>query len=255
MPGQNFRSFTERVALVTGGAHGIGRAVALQLALEGAYVIANYAPGDREGESVANELRGIGTLAHTVEADVSRAAEVGRMFRVVEETFGRLDLLINSASITRDAPLAELTEEAWDEVVNVSLKGAFLCSQAAVRLMHRRPAPAMVNITSEVAFTGRTGAANYVAAQAGVIGLTKALARELAPRIRVNCVAVGETKTDKVMARDKAFSVEDNTVEERGISLRHVPAPNEVARACVFLLSSDANSITGQTLVVGGSWL
>lgn len=255
MAGQNHRSFTERVALVTNGSSGIGRAVALQLALQGAFVIVNYA--DAEGESVVNELRELGTLAHAVRGDVSRAADVRLMFLALEETFGRLDLLVNNAYQSRQAELDALTEEAWDEVLNSTLKGAFLCSQAAARLMKKRPAPAIVNIVSETGLTGQAGGANFVAAQAGLVGLTKALARELAPRIRVNCVAVGGAENDLSMkyydwshaVKRPAVETESKTESATG----RATAPDDVARACLYLLSSDAASVTGQTLVVGGS--
>ena len=255
MPGQNTRSFTERVALVTGGARGIGRAVALQLALEGAYVIVGYAPADTEGERVTRELRELGTLAHAFEADVSQAGDIRHLFRMVEETYGRLDLLVNTAHIMRaDTPFDEVTEDAWNEVVNLTLKGTFLCAQQAARLMRRRPSPAIVNIVSEAGLTGCRGGVPSVAAHAGVIGLTKALARELAPRVRVNCVAVGgraeAEESEGQGAREEAenrFGAE----AARSSGTPSAPAPDEVARACVYLLSADAGSITGQTLVVG----
>ena len=226
MPGQSFGGFAERVALVTHGGRGMGRAVALQLALEGAYVIVNPAPGDAESASVAAELRELGTLALTVEGDVSRAGDVRHVFAEIESAFGRLDLLVNAASFRGDEGLDELTEEAWDVALSVNLKSAFLCAQAGARLMRARPKPAIVNVASAYAMTGRAGNAAFVAAQAGLVGLTKTLARELSPRIRVNCVAVSGAETEPA------------------------PAPDEVARACVYLLSAAAGAITGQTLVV-----
>ncbi|HEX8493706.1 MAG TPA: SDR family oxidoreductase [Pyrinomonadaceae bacterium] len=234
MPGQSFRGFAERVALVTGGAFGISRAIALQLAYEGAYVIVSHPHEEAESASVAGELREIGTLAHSFAADVSRASDVLRLFAGIEELYGRLDFLVNSASFEHAAAFEELTEEAWDASINVNLKSVFLCTQAAARLMRQRPKAAIVNLAADTSL-GNTGrSAVYAAAQAGIIGLTKALAQELAPRIRVNCVAVrGSHQNQSPPANENA------------------PAPDEVARACVYLLSSDAASITGQTLVVG----
>ena len=252
MPGQNFRGFAERVALVTGGAGGVGRAVALQLALQGAYVIVTFAPGDEAGARVANELREIGTLAHAIGADVARSEDVRRTFSIVEDTYGRLDLLVNAADVRRDAALEDLTEDDWDTVLNVSLKGAFLCAQAAARLMRKRPSPAIVNLASEAGLTGRGAGASYVAAHAGLIGLTKILARELAPGIRVNCVAAANVEISDVMERHAARVLENDVVESVPASLSPSLAPDEVARACVYLLSSEAGSITGQTLVVSG---
>ena len=253
MPAQNIRGFTERVALVTGGAGGVGRAVALQLALQGAYVVVTFAPGDEAGARVANELREMGTLAHAIVGDTSRGEDVRRIFSTIEDTFGRLDLLINAVGVRRDAALEDLTENDWDTVLNGSLKGAFLCAQAAAMLMRRRPSAAIVNVASEAGLTGRGAGANYVAAQAGLIGLTKILARELAPGIRVNCVAAANVEVTDVMERHAAQVDPDNThVESMPTSASHSLAPDEVARAGVYLLSSDASSITGQTLVVSG---
>ncbi len=261
MPGQSFRGFAEKVAVVTGGGRGVGRAVALSLALEGAYVIVAYAPGDEGGAGVSTELREMGTLAHAVEADVSQEGVVKKLFDTVGQTYGRLDLLVNAASLGRAKPIAELTAEDWDEVVGVSLKGAFLTSRAALTLMQGRPGAAIVNVCSESGLTGRGNSAAYVAAEAGVVGLTKALARELAPRVRVNCVAVGgafaledvggRNRTTLGESDGPGVAVVENSADET--ILGRLPAADEVARACLYLLSSDARSITGETLVVGGS--
>ena len=239
---------------MTGGAGGVGRAVALQLALQGGYSIVTYAPGDEAGARVAHELREMGTLAHAVEADVARSEDVRRVFSVVADLYGRLDLLVNAAGARRDAALADLTEEDWDVVLDASLKGAFLCAQAAARLMVKRPSPAMVNVASEAGMTGGGAGANYVAAHAGLIGLTKILARELAPRIRVNCVAAANVEIGDVMERHAAQGGGAHDAAAGGAPASFSPslAPDEVARACIYLLSSDAGAITGQTLVVTG---
>lgn len=261
MPGQSFRGFTERVALVTGGAQGVGRAVALQLALAGAYVIVSYAPGDAEGGRVAGELHEMGTLARACEADIARASDVRRLFAAVEAAFGRLDMMVNAADVLAEpAPLDDLTEANWEEAFNVSLKGAYLCAQAAARLMRARPSPAIVHLASDAGVTG-IGAAHTVAAHAGLVGLTRALARELAPRIRVNCVASAGVESGDVMSSpgvrmeaatqtQQALEREAGSVPPQTASPRL--APDEAARACVFLLSPEAGSITGQILVVGG---
>ncbi|HEX8142595.1 MAG TPA: SDR family oxidoreductase [Pyrinomonadaceae bacterium] len=242
MPGQSFRGFAEKVALVTDGASPTGRAVALQLALEGAYVIVGYGEAETEGERVARELREIGTLAHAVRADAWHAQGVRRLFAAVEEAFGRLDLLVNSAHREHQAALDDLTEDAWDEVLAVNLKSAFLCTQAALPLMRKRPKPAIVNLASEAGLTAGAGEAHYVASQAGLIGLTRALARTLGPRIRVNCVA-------------QAIGLGGEHQGPQGEHAREAkvgrpPLPDETARACIYLLSSDASAVTGQTLVV-----
>ena len=256
MPGQNFRGFAERVALVTGGGSGVGRAVALQLALEGAYVIVNYAPRDAEGGRVAEELREMGTLAHAVEGDVSRAGDVRRVFGAVEDAYGRLDLLINAADLAvRDVRLEELSEEDWDTATRLTLKGTFLCAQAAAPLLRQRPRPAIVNVTAGAGdgVCGRGGNLSAVVAHAGVIGLTRAQAQELAPRVRVNCVAIhaGDGGTAAEPRSSSSGGHDESAPEE--FSERRGGAPDEAARACVYLLSTDAAAITGQTLVVGDS--
>lgn len=204
MPGQNLRGFAERVALVVGGARGVGRAAALQLALEGAYVITSYAPGDAEGEGVAGELRDLGTLAQAVAADPARGEDVRRLFEAVGDLFGRLDLLINAAGVSVPGSLGSSTEDDWRRVIDSSVKAVLLSAQAAAPLLLRRPSPAIVNVASEAGLNGRGPNPHYVAAQAGVVGLTKALARELAPRVRVNCVAVGGAPFDRIRARNTA---------------------------------------------------
>ena len=266
MPGQSYRGFAEKVAVVTGGGRGVGRAVALSLALEGAYVVVAYAPGDEGGATVAEELREMGTLAHAVGTDVSSEDDVRRLFDTVGQTYGRLDLLVNAASLCRAKSLAELTADDWERTVGVSLKGAFLVSRAALPLMSGRPGAAIVNVCSESGLTGRAGGAAYVAAQAGVVGLTKALARELAPRVRVNCVAVGgSARLEDVGGRNSTTLGEDDGAGGLALDnsaaanaaaetlLGRPPAADEAARACLYLLSSDARSITGETLVVGAS--
>jgi NAD(P)-dependent dehydrogenase (short-subunit alcohol dehydrogenase family) len=232
--GQSYRGFAEKVALVTNGARAVGRAVAVSLALEGAFVIVAFDPADEEGESAAAELRELGTLAHAFAADVSRVADVRKLFQSVEETFGRLDLLVNVAPTRGGAGAPDASDETeWDAAIDSALKSTFLCARAAAELMRGRPRPAVVNVASESGLSGRGAGAAEVAAHAGIVGLTKAFAREWGPRVRVNCVAVRP--------------------EVGGAAEGAGAAANEVARACLYLLSSDARSVSGQTLVVGGA--
>jgi 3-oxoacyl-[acyl-carrier protein] reductase len=216
----------------------------LQLALEGAYVVVGYGETEgAEGERVAQELREIGTLAHAVRADVWRPEGVESAFRLVEESFGRLDLLVNSAHAFGDSAPDELTLEGWNQIIDVNLKSAFLCSQAAERLMRGRPKAAICNILAEAGVSAcPSGAVHYVAAQAGLVGLTRALARAFAPRIRVNAVA---------FATHESESLELEESHAQGASIRRTTPPDEVARACVYLLSPEAGTVTGQTLLVG----
>lgn len=240
MASQNIRGFAERVALVVGGAHGVGRAIALQLAFEGVYVIVNYRAEDSEGKNVLEELREMGTLAHAFPADTSRASGVASLFNSVDETFGRLDLLVNVAQQSAEpVSLDDLTEELWDERFNRDLKSVLLCTQAAVPFLRQRPTPAIVNIAA----TGQKGGVHAVAAQAAISGLTKALAVELAPRIRVNGVAVGETSRGRTHL--------DSTLHASGEAVSFSVPADETARAAVYLLSPAARFITGQILTVG----
>ena len=243
MPGGTLRGFAERVALVTGsaGLTGVGRAGALQLALEGAFVIVTHLPGDEEAKHVADSLRELGTLVHAIEADVRLEADIKRIFASVEELYGRLDLLVFVAAACDAASSTMLDEESVesvDDALSANLRAAVFCAQAGVRLMRGRPSAGIINVVSAGGITrgAHRGDAHArvaeVAVGAGIIGLTEALAVELAPRVRVNCVAVGEST--------------------RGSNGEETPlAPDEPARACLYLLSPEAKHITGQTLLVG----
>jgi 3-oxoacyl-[acyl-carrier protein] reductase len=234
VPGQSFRGFSEKVALVTNGASGLGRAVALQLALEGAYVIVQYAPTEVDAEQVVAELKSLGTLALSTADDVSEWSGVERAFAFIQDSYGRLDLLVNVAGSLRDFPLEELTEEVWEEQVGKALRSAVLCSRAAAQLMSLRPSPAIVNVAGAYGTSLRSSIASGVTASA-FAGLTRALAIELKSRIRVNCVVVG--------------AAPESVAESSEIFPK--PANDDVARACIYLMSPDSKAITGQTLYVG----
>ena len=181
---------------------------------------------------------------------------MNRLFETIEAEYGRLDILVNNAGINRDANLADLTEAMFDEVLATNLKGPFLCSKLAAPLMSRNGAGSIVNIASESALRGRVGGSNYTAAKAGLIALTKSLARELAPAIRVNCLAPGLVRTDEVVARlglDQEAKL-NKAIEE--IPLRRLGTPEEVAKAVLFFASDDSSYVTGQVLAVGGGrWM
>ncbi|MEJ7709098.1 MAG: SDR family NAD(P)-dependent oxidoreductase [Pyrinomonadaceae bacterium] len=248
------RGLNERVALVTNGAHGVGRAIAIQLSFTGAYVIVAHHDGDTAGSQVVAELRELGTLAYGLAVDISKAAGVARLFESVNEMFGRLDILVNVAGASEDIAFGDLSEDDWDRVIAADLKSAFLCAQAAVPLMKNRPSPAIVQIVGASGLAGRFGGAHYVAAHAGIIGLTKALARDLAaPRIRVNCVAVG--RITEGIARQGASMPPPGTTRTPPdkANLIHA-APDEIARACLYLISPEARLINGQTITVGSEW-
>lgn len=239
----------ENVAIVTGGARGIGRAIALELAKAGARVVVNYAGrADKAKETVAL-IREAGGEGVAVQADVSQASDVDRLVQTTIEHYGKIDILVNNAGITRDTLLLRMKEADWDAVLDTNLKGVFLCTKAVSKGMLKQRSGAIVNISSVVGLSGNAGQANYAAAKAGIIGFTKSIAKEFAPRgIRVNAVAPGYIFTD--MTETLAQEVRDEIL--RGIPLGRVGSPEDIARVVRFLASPEAVYITGQTLCVDG---
>ena len=236
-------------ALVTGASRGIGRAVALRLAAEGASVALNYRAGREDAESAAAEIASAGGSAVVLPGDVSVAAEAEALVTGAAEALGGLDILVNNAGVTRDNLLMRLSEEDWDAALNTNLKGAFLCSKAAVRPMLRQRFGRIVNMSSVVALTGNPGQANYTAAKAGLIGFTRTVAREVASRgITVNALAPGFIETQMIE------SIPDDL---RGQILERIPlgkfgSPEDVAGCVAFLCSGDGAYITGQTISIDG---
>ena len=246
--------FSGRAVVVTGGGNGIGAATARRLAAEGAVV----AVVDRDldqATSVAEELRSAGSRAISVRCDVTSGPEVGEAMDRVADEFGALDVLVNSAGITRDQLVFKMTEDDWDVVVDVSLKGAFLCSQAAQRHMVPQSYGRIVNLSSTSA-RGNRGQANYAAAKAGVQGLTKALAVELGRfNITVNAVAPGYIATAMTAATAARLGLspeEHQAHAAEGNPLRRVGTPEEVASVIAFLGSDDAAYVSGQVIYVNG---
>ena len=239
----------EKTALVTGASRGIGRAIALALSSKGFAVALNYAGSHDAAEAVKKEIEDAGGKAFTVQGDVSKSEDVDRIFKTVKDEFGGLDVLVNNAGINRDALLIRMKESNWDDVIATDLKSDFLTTKAAAAMMMRERKGSIINISSVVGIMGNIGQANYAAAKAGVIGLTKACAKEMAARnIRVNAVAPGFIET--AMTDGIPEKIREGMIAS--IPMGRMGQPEDIARAVCFLASDDASYITGQVLVVDG---
>ncbi|HMM21419.1 MAG TPA: 3-oxoacyl-[acyl-carrier-protein] reductase [Selenomonadales bacterium] len=238
-----------KVAIITGSSRGIGRAVAVGLAKAGAKVVINYAGNRAAAEAVAETVKAGGGEAVLCQGDVSKAEIAEELVKTAMEAFGRVDILVNNAGITRDGLLIRMKEEDWDAVLTTNLKGVFNCTKAAARVMMKQKSGKIINMASVIGQMGNAGQANYAAAKAGVIGFTKATARELASRgITANAVAPGFILTDMTAA------IPEQAKEEHAkqIPLGRAGTPEDVAAAVLFLASDAANYITGQTINVDG---
>lgn len=238
-----------KIAVVTGASRGIGRAIAIRLAGEGATVVINYNGSKEKAEEVKQEIEGAGGKAAVCQCNVADFDQCQAFIQKVIDEFGRIDILVNNAGITRDGLLMKMSEEDFDQVIETNLKGAFHTIRFASRQMLRQKSGRIINLSSVVGVTGNAGQANYAASKAGVIGLTKSAARELASRgITVNAIAPGFIETDMT-------SVLSEKVKEgaaAGIPLGAFGKPEDVAAAAAFLASDEAEYITGQVLHVDG---
>lgn len=241
-----------KTALITGASKGIGRAIAIRYAQEGANVAFTYLSSVEKGEALENELAGFGIKAKGYRSDASDFKAAEELVSAVVAEFGSLDILVNNAGITRDNLLMRMTEEAWDEVIGVNLKSCFNTVKAATRPMMKAKAGSIINITSVVGIKGNAGQANYAASKSGIIGFTKSVALELGSRnIRSNAVAPGFIETEMTGVLD------EKTVQgwRDGIPMKRGGQPEEVANACVFLGSDMSSYISGQVLQVDGAML
>jgi len=237
-----------KTAIVTGGSRGIGKATAIALAKEGCDIVINYANQESQALEVVEEIKSLGREADAVKADVSILAESEEMVNICLDKYGKVDILINNAGITRDSLIMRMKEDDWDKVINTNLKGTFNCTKSVIRPMVKQKMGRIINIASVIGLSGNPGQANYAAAKAGVIGFTKSIAKEVASRgIMVNAVAPGYIQTEmtdvlSTEAREKIMS---------HIPLERLGNPGDIAEAVKFL-ALYASYITGQVIVVDG---
>ncbi len=242
-------SLAEKVAVVTGGSRGIGKAVCLRLASMGAKVMVNYVSRPDAAEETVDQIRQAGGEAETVKFNVADSSEVQDAFKKIISDCGRIDILVNNAGIARDGLIVTMKEEDWDLVLDTNLKGAFRCVKAVYRSMMKKRWGRIINITSVVGFAGNAGQANYAAAKAGMIGLTRSIARELASRgVTVNSVAPGYIDTD--MTRDLPEEVKGKIRSE--IPMGTLGFAEDIAGAVAYLASEDGRYVTGQCIHVNG---
>lgn len=238
-----------KTALITGASRGIGSSIAIGLAQAGANVVINYASSPERAEAVAEKARSFGVEAMTYLCSVGDAQAVEVMIDTVEKEFGPIDILINNAGITRDGLLLRMKDQDWDDVMDINLKGTYLCTKNVSKKMLKRKAGNIINITSVVGITGNAGQSNYSASKAGVIGFTKSCAKEFASRgIRVNAIAPGFIETDMT----GKLSEEVVAHYKSAIPLGRMGQPEDISNLVLFLASDAANYMTGQVLTVDG---
>jgi 3-oxoacyl-[acyl-carrier protein] reductase len=243
----------DKIAIVTGSSRGVGRAIAEAYGNSGANVVVNYSSNQKAAEEVVHKIEGMGRKAVAVKADVAQKADVDRLIQTAIDEFGRIDIIVNNAGFTRPAMMLKMTEEEWDQVVDIHLKGAFLCSQAAGRHMKEQKSGKIINVMSVAGLVGTVGQINYSAAKGGILSMTKSIARELARYnicANVICLGIVATEmTEKIRTDEKLREIYMNR-----ILLKRFAEAEDIAPAFVFLASDESNYITGQLLSVDGGY-
>ncbi|MVX64162.1 3-oxoacyl-[acyl-carrier-protein] reductase [Clostridium chromiireducens] len=241
-----------KCAIVTGASRGIGKAIALKLASLGANIVINYRSNEKEALEVESQIKDMGVETLCVKGDISKAEEALKLIASAKEKFGSIDIMVNNAGITKDTLILRMKEEDFDSVIDVNLKGVFNCLKAITPIMVKQKYGKIINLSSVVGISGNAGQVNYSASKAGVIGMTKSLAKEVGSRgINVNAVAPGYIETDMTEALSEKYKEE----MKNNIPLKRLGTANDVAEVVAFLASESSNYVTGQVIQVDGGML
>lgn len=241
-----------KCAIITGASRGIGKAIALKLASLGANIVINYRSNEKEALEVENEIKSMGVETLCIKGDISKSDEVENLIAYAKEKFGIIDIMVNNAGITKDTLILRMKEEDFDSVIDVNLKGVFNCLKAITPVMVKQKQGKIINLSSVVGISGNAGQVNYSASKAGVIGMTKSLAKEVGSRgINVNAVAPGYIETDMTEALGDKYKEE----MKKNIPLKRLGTANDVAEVVAFLSSESSNYVTGQVIQVDGGML